>query len=110
MAERDRLTGFLDANGTEILDGDLIRTEVNELGQQYHGSWADYRVVFRNGVWVSDYVRSEKGRVLPPGYLVGVLADFREYEGTEWVFRQDDEYRRLTVVLVSAVEGEGHGG
>lgn len=105
-----RLTGFLDVGNREIRDGDLIRTEVMDLSQQYHGVWADYKVVFRNGVWLCDYFRSEKGQVVPPGYMVGELADYREYEGKQWVFQQGDEYRRLNVVLVSAIEGAGHGG
>lgn len=103
-SQSGRMTGFLDAGNREIRDGDLIRTEVMDLGQQYHGVWADYRVVFRNGVWLCDYERSEKGQVVPKGYMVGELAGYRLYEGNDWVFHQNDEYRRLNVILVSAIE------
>jgi hypothetical protein len=100
-----RLTGFLDVGNREIRDGDLVRTQVSDLGQEWHGSWADYEVLFRNGVWMVSYRVSEKGQVVPENYLVAELSSFREYTGKEWIFAQSDEYRRLSVILVSAIPG-----
>lgn len=94
------LTGFLDATGREILEGDLIRFPLEPTFQVVHGEWSDKRVVFRNGVWLVEYFRSEKGQIMPVGYSAGELSDFREYEGKEWYFAQHDEYRKVTGTVI----------
>lgn len=89
-------TGFLDAEGQEIHAGDLVRFPVTKPFSQVHGSWAEKRIVFRNGVWLAEYWGSEKGQILPIGYSVTELAEYRQSESNEWHFRQADEYRTVT--------------
>jgi hypothetical protein len=67
-------TLFLDAEGTPIRVGDIVRAPVT-INQRFHGTWADYRIRKAPGGYVMAYLRSEKGPVLPEGYTAGYMTD-----------------------------------
>lgn len=67
-------TMFLDAGGTMIRLGDVVRAPV-AINQQLHGTWAEYRIRKAPGGYLLSYIRSEKGAILPEGYTGGYMAD-----------------------------------
>lgn len=100
-----RLTGFLDADGVEVCEGDLIRVPIEDPYQDVHGTWSEKRVVFRNGMWIGEYFRSEKGQILPVGYGAQELKTMLDETGSsskERFFTQHDRYRTLTATVVSS--------
>lgn len=104
MTYAGKKTGFLDSRGEEVRAGDIVRVEVEYPFEQVHGEWAEHRVVFRNGVWLAEYWRSDKGQILPIGYGAQELSDFRAYEGKEWLFAENDALRKLSVEVVDHVD------
>lgn len=67
-------TGLYDSDGMGIVVGAILRQAV-EGNQDVHGEWAEYRVELQGLTPVLRYVRSEKGAVLPEGYLASLLAE-----------------------------------
>ncbi|WP_155589395.1 hypothetical protein [Bacillus amyloliquefaciens] len=57
-----------------------------EINKHRYGSWAIYEVVYRNGIWVAQYVVSETGVVLPRGYAARELIDYFNQESEDIVF------------------------
>lgn len=97
-----RLTGYLDATGREVREGDTIRVPIEYPFQDVHGTWSEKRVVFRNGTWIGEYLRSEKGQILPVGYGAQELDTMLDEMGSskERYFTQHDRYRTLTVTVM----------
>lgn len=86
MLDQGTPTGCYDTDGVEFKIGDLIRQDVvcnNEL----HGSWALYQIELRGIVPVYVYVQSERGPILPPGYLGQPLSCL--YDGKMFMFSND---------------------
>lgn len=67
-------TMFLDASGTMIRLGDVVRAPIT-INQGVHGTWGEYRIRKAPGGYLLSYLRSEKGQVLPEGYTGGFMAD-----------------------------------
>lgn len=65
---------FLDAAGTMIRMGDVIRAPIT-INQKVHGTWGEYRIRKAPGGYLLSYLRSEKGQILPEGYTGGYMAD-----------------------------------
>lgn len=65
---------FLDATGTMIRLGDIVRAPIS-INQHVHGTWANYRVRKAPGGYLLSYLLSEKGAILPEGYTGGYMAD-----------------------------------
>lgn len=76
-------TGLCDSNGQLIRVGDILRKEVT-CNNELHGDWALYRVELQGLTPVIRYVSSEKGEILPAGYLGAPLAD--EYDRKMFTF------------------------
>ena len=76
-------TGLYDSDGLGLAIGTIVRKAVT-ANTDAHGSWAEY-VVKRQGMTpILSYLRSEKGQVLPAGYLASLLAD--EYDSKMFLF------------------------
>ena len=65
-------TGLFDSDGRGILIGSIVRTQTT-INTEFHGDWADYKVIQRGMTPVVSYLRSEKGEMLPEGYLSRAL-------------------------------------
>jgi hypothetical protein len=80
------LTGLCDSSGQAIRVGDLIKKPV-DCNEEFHGSWAIYEVRLQGITPLIVYIRSEKGILLPEGYLAAPLAD--EYDQKMFCFAKD---------------------
>lgn len=68
--------GLLDKNGKQICEGDRLRHYTEEPYQEVHGKWTDNKVICRNGMWLAEYLISDKGQQLPVGYSAGQIIDY----------------------------------
>lgn len=77
MLDRER-TLFADRNGIELFLGDVVRADVDEAFRELgvHGDWAEYEITKAPGGYAISYLRSQKGVVLPYGYLSCFMAEF----------------------------------
>jgi hypothetical protein len=66
--------------------GDLLR-KPTECNEDFHGAWSIYRVKLRGIVPIIAYVESEKGKLLPEGYLAAPLSG--EYDQKLFLFASD---------------------
>lgn len=69
-------TGFADLAGHELYLGDVVRADVEEPFQEMHGTWCEYEITKAAGGYVLSYTRSEKGCLLPFGYVSCFMAEF----------------------------------
>lgn len=71
-------TMFADATGRELFLGDIVRANVAEAFKEFgvHGDWSEYEITKVPGGYAMSYVRSQKGVVLPYGYLSCFMAEF----------------------------------
>lgn len=71
-------TMMADRDGREIFLGDVIRADVDEAFREIgvHGDWAEYQITKAPGGYALSYLRSQKGAVLPFGYLSCFMAEF----------------------------------
>lgn len=71
-------TMMADKDGRELFLGDVVRADVAEpfliIGP--HGTWAEYEITKAPGGYALSYLRSEKGAVLPFGYLCCLMIEF----------------------------------
>lgn len=76
-AGRER-TMFADKDGRELFLGDVVRAPVLEAFREFgvHGDWAEYEITKAPGGYALSYLRSQKGAVLPFGYLSSFMASF----------------------------------
>lgn len=86
-------TGLCDSNGTPISVGDKLKKPV-DCNRELHGEWAVYEVIQRGLTPVISYLYSEKGKVLPEGYLASPLCS--EYDGKMFCFARDLQALRPT--------------
>ena len=76
-ASRER-TMMADRNGRELFLGDVVRADVDEPFRSIgpHGDWSEYEITKSPGGYALSYLRSEKGAVLPYGYLCCGMTEF----------------------------------
>lgn len=79
-------TGLCDSQGVEVFVGDQLKRPV-ECNQEFHGDWAIYEVRQQGLTPIIAYIRSEKGQLLPEGYLATPLCEL--YDGKMFAFAKD---------------------
>ena len=79
-------TGLRDSDGANIYIGSKLRSKVT-CNTEMHGEWAYYDVVQRGIIPVMRYTHSERGEVLPVGYLSCCLSDM--YDGKMLMFAKN---------------------
>lgn len=85
MSERVS-TGLCDSNGKEVFVGDKLKKDVT-CNNDMHGDWAIYEVKQQGLTPIISYVESEKGKLLPEGYLAAPLCG--EYDRKMFCFTRD---------------------
>lgn len=76
-------TGLHDSDGRGLTIGTVVRKAVY-ANTDVHGAWAEYEIKQQGMTPILSYKRSEKGQVLPEGYLASLLAD--EYDSKMFLF------------------------
>ncbi len=79
-------TGMSDSRGQEIFVGDRLMKPV-DCNHEFHGQWAVYEVRQQGLTPLIAYLRSEKGALLPEGYLASPLCD--EYDRKMFCYAKD---------------------
>ncbi|MEC1943187.1 YopX family protein [Bacillus velezensis] len=77
-------TELKDKNGKLVYDGSVFKMPVS-INRQIHGSYAIYEVVQRNGIWIQQFLKSEK-EYRARGYMAGLLIDNFENEKESLLF------------------------
>lgn len=91
-------TGLFDKNNTKIFEGDVVRQMIEPAFQRSHGTWANYEVVYRSGMWIISYLSSERGFILPRGYLACEINASRKKPDKEMYFMDDNKMEDLEVI------------
>ncbi len=74
MVDKKIDTGLCDSVGEAIHVGDLIKMIVTG-NSDLHGEWAYYEVKQKGLTPILSYIKSDKGQIVPKGYLSMVLCD-----------------------------------
>lgn len=82
-----KIIGISDSDGKNLYWDCLIRMKV-DVGKDIHGEWAEYILKEKRGFPVLVYKKSQKGQVLPDGYLSALLSNF--YDEKMLVFATED--------------------
>jgi uncharacterized phage protein (TIGR01671 family) len=77
-------TGLNDKNDNPIYEGDIVK--VPSINDHVHGNYSYKEVIYRNGTWIAQYIKSEKGQVVPRGYMAGHLIDCYDHDYKDLVF------------------------
>lgn len=86
-------TGLPDKHGEELWQGDIVKMPVT-VNQEFHGDYALYEIIRVHGQWIISYLRSEKGALLPRGYLRAFL--LTEYDYDTKLFLWSEDYKPRT--------------
>jgi uncharacterized phage protein (TIGR01671 family) len=93
-------TGLKDSNEIEIFEGDIVK--VPSINDHVHGNYSYKEVIYRNGTWIAQYVKSEKGQVVPRGYMAGHLIDCYDHDYKALVF-YDDRLEHTDIEIVGNI-------
>ena len=80
-----------------------VRCEVKEAFQAAHGAWVNKEILYRNGVWIASYLSSEKGFIMPRGYVAGELTTYREHGGKDAFFYDGEPFQELEVEVIGNI-------
>ena len=90
-------TGLYDSDGRGLTIGTVVRKAVT-VNTDVHGNWAEYEIKQQGMTPILSYKQSEKGQVLPVGYLSTLLA--LEYDMKMFLFTNNLANLRPTERLV----------
>lgn len=93
-------TGLKDKEGKEIYEGDVIK--VPSINDHVHGNYSYKEIIYRNGTWIAQYIKSEKGQVVPRGYMAGHLIDCYDHDYKALVF-YDDRLEHTDIEVVGNI-------
>ncbi|HDX9549364.1 TPA: hypothetical protein ROX86_001857 [Bacillus thuringiensis] len=93
-------TGLKDKNGKKLFEGDVIK--VPSINDHVHGNYSYKEIIYRNGTWIAQYIKSEKGQVVPKGYMAGHLIDCYDYDYKALVF-YDDRLEHTDIEVVGNI-------
>jgi len=85
-AEIMTFTGICGKNGKPIFEGDLIKFPIT-INQYTHGDWQICKVIKRNGIFMTSFIRSQKIDKFPQNYMVGTLFE---------VINQNEDFRLIS--------------
>lgn len=77
---RSMETGLSDSEGRSIRFDSLLKIPIT-INKELHGDHSIYRVLKKGSVAVLSYVKSEKGQIVPEGYMACLLTD--KYRGED---------------------------
>ncbi|WP_122503955.1 YopX family protein [Bacillus velezensis] len=92
-------TELKDENGKLVYDGSVFKVPVS-INRQIHGSYAIYEVVQRNGIWIQQFLKSEKG-FRARGYMAGLLIDNFENDRESLLF--DEKFLETFVPKIEVI-------
>lgn len=97
-------TGWFDREKKPIYAGDHVKLDVDEAfkDNNVHGNYTVHQVIFRNNVWMHEYLYSETGYVLPKGYIVGELQDRITDYNMDWRFNESESATILDQLVIVA--------
>ncbi|WP_158664777.1 YopX family protein [Bacillus mycoides] len=93
-------TGLKDSKGNEIYEGDILK--VPSINDHVHGNYSYKEVIYRNGTWIAQYIKSEKGQVVPRGYIAGHLIDCYDHDYKALVF-YDDRLEHTDIEIIGNI-------
>lgn len=85
-------TGLTDRKKEKVF-GRMVVRHFTDFNEEFHGTYVDYEIIYRNGIWMCSYLRSEKGQVLPRGYTCGSVSEalMQDDRSKSFYFKDDPE-------------------